>query len=278
MPIVQRDGFDGDLDFYVSNDGTETAMSQAGLSRCIKGESEWQPLRRLVNTLDINYQQSTRLAEVPAQLKHLLGKVFAPVAKYDFSRNKLIRGEACADIIEYFADQFTVELGRPVLMYPIAKDALKKFSRLGINGFIKEMAGYRDLSQQDDTNSLLKEVLEQLKIQSQQIQELQSQVKAVGRTEQQFPGVQIINNQVNNLVFLPSDLQQPFTIREWVLQVKGKKLSRNECMSLGRHVANSLTTLKLESPEKYGTGCIYRFEDIPGLMSAWEGWTKTRHR
>lgn len=144
------------------------------------------------------------------------------------------------------------------------------FSAIGFRTLFQQQLGWKnpELTHDDsETRKMLKEVLVQ-------IQTMQGQLARVLRTEEQYPGVANLSDAVNSQLLPPDDLEEPFTIREWVLRTKGVRLSRSECMSFGRYAANVLTTLKLESLEKYGTASVYRRYDSAGLETAWEGWSK----
>lgn len=100
---------------------------------------------------------------------------------------------------------------------------------------------------------------------------------AFKNTGRQYPGIQnIVQNTTNNNIFiLPPDFKEPFSIREWVLVTQGRNLTSGECRSIGRMVAGTMTTLKLESPIKYGTAKVYRYSDMPALQTIYKSWLLT---
>jgi hypothetical protein len=191
-----------EIEFYVSNDGTYTGMSQTGLAKlCGVGEST---VRGLLNKL--GSQQNP-----PESLKTITGKE-SWVRTSAPNNAQIVPSHICAEIIYYYAFESKVANDN-------AKYSFKKFATIGIDNWIKQITGYVE----SDSN---KEVLSCLHQLIGDVAELKETSKAYhtlkGTTTKVFPGLNKMLDELeveDEFLELEPDIKE-MTATEW-LKSKG---------------------------------------------------------
>lgn len=154
-----------------------------------------------------------------------------------------------------------------------AKAVALAFNACGIRGFFQREYGWQDPKNGEilELKTLMFGMMNQL---LGEIAEMKSDLAAFKSTGNKFPGItNIVNNtNNNNVLILPPDFKEPFSIRDWVRVTQNRVLTNGECKSIGRMVSGTMTTLKLESPIKYATGKVYRYCDMPALVAIYQSW------
>jgi hypothetical protein len=133
------------IEFYCSSDGLNTGMSQTGLSKFANVHRK--SVYNVLSLLD-----STAIEELPEWLKpwklvnvyydNLLGSNSTKTAQ-------ILKADFCADYIEQLAFHHEKPNQGALLSF-------RKFARIGISSFIKDVTGYRYLfSSQSDIQTIL---------------------------------------------------------------------------------------------------------------------------
>lgn len=225
-----------EIEFYVSNNGKDTGLSQRGLSR-LCGVSV-STIMELMNNLKVIGKT------VPKELKDLQGKELWVIG--DFENNaKVVKSDFAAKIIEYYA--FNSKASNDV-----AKHSLLKFASIGIDNWIKNIVGYEE-KQLSTTDQLLKQLLLKFDGLEKETKELRT---IRGKTKTCYIG---LDNMLDTLSeeenLLPSEtkeeLEKTYTLTEWLREYKGiYDLSNGKKHSLALTISQTYNQLKEEKPKR----------------------------
>ena len=226
-----------EIEFYVSNDGLQTGLSQNGLA-LLCGIDE-KSIRKLLDKLN-----SGSDFELIESLRHIPGKDLWYVT--DAQNNaKVVKAEYAAKVIEYYAFESKASNNT-------AKYSFRKFATMGIEKWIKEITGYEE-KQLSTTDDLLKQLL--LKFDG-----LEKETKELGtirgKTKTCYIG---LDNMLDTLSeeenLLPSEtkeeLEKTYTLTEWLREYKGiNDLSSGKKHSLALSISQTYNQLKEEKPKR----------------------------
>lgn len=237
-------------EFVVADDGRILAKSWRAVAR-LSGTTVSNILENLIPKIT-NFKDSD-LETFPESLKPLIG------LKLD--ANTEINEIIISCIVNYFAWESKQCENKT------AKRVALTLNAIGTRSYFQRELGWRSPKRRD---------IDELKnITSEILNEFKSFKNAANR----FPGITHIvqNTQAaiqNNVlaIVIPKDLNEPFSIREWVKETHHIELTNGECRSIGRLVSGNMKTLKLEEGEKYGVSKVYSYYDIPVLQTIWESW------
>jgi hypothetical protein len=261
--VVKQSDVDG-IEFYVSNDGAFTGMSQTGLAKlCGIARSTLQNL--LNKAADKIESESLRIALD----KTLWLPTEAP------NNAEVIPSDTCARIIAYYA----FESKTPSF---IAKYSFEKFASKGISTWIKEVTGYQDnqLPQATEILNLLNQLLNKVDKLEKETQEYRTMR---GRTVTVFPALDKMLEEfaVEDELLLPEEHPENYTLTEWILATKkGVLLDKSAKHRLALLVAETYRTLTGKEPKRENRVdketrkranqvSVYNYNEFPILQLAW---------
>ena len=233
-------------EFYLTTDGGIRAKSWAAVAR-LAGVRKSTILERLLPRIF----KSTET----------LPKTLQPLAGKDLRQSPEIDETTISCVVNYYA--WESEMGKN----DTAKEVALIFNAIGIRSFFQKELGWNDpkVGELAEIKLMLGQMMAKL------IQ-VEADLAVFKNAGTQFPGITNIVNNNTNILVLPANFKEPFSIREWVLVTQGRNLTSGECKSIGRMAAATMTTLKLESPLKYGTAKVYKYRDMPALQTIWKSW------
>lgn len=226
------------VEFYCSKNGQDTGMSQSGLARFANVH------RKTVYTI-LASLESDALEDLPEWLKpwklvspyheNLTGDSAGKAAR-------ILKADFCADYIE----QVAFNPLRPNL---VALTSFRKFARIGINSFIQDVTGYRDLSSsQGDIQAILGIV-----------QSLEKKLDAASgffQAKVHYPGLEEICKSTGlteeeEVQLLLAPQEKLLTLNECVDRIfPGMVFNKTQKHSLAILAGQAYKTLKLGSPIK----------------------------
>ncbi len=226
------------IEFYCSSDGVNTGMSQTGLSKFANVHRK--SVYNVLSLLD-----STAIEELPEWLKpwklvnvyydNLLGT----------SNNKtaqILKADFCADYIEQLAFHHEKPNQGALLSF-------RKFARIGINSFIKDVTGYRDLSSsQSDIQTILGIV--------KSLERKLDSANGFFQAKVHYAGLDTICQSTGlteeeEIALLLTPKEELLTLNECIDRIfPGMVLNKTQKHSLAILVGQAYKTLKLGSPEK----------------------------
>lgn len=234
-------------EFYVKADGTVCAKSWAAVAR-LAGVRYNSILDKLLPRI---FRSTPEM--LPATLKPLAGMDLRHVTEID---EKII---SC--IVNYYAWESRQATN------DTAKQVALVFNSIGVRAFFQTELGWKD-----PKNDEIAELKSLMMLMYQDVQHMKSDLAVFKDAGNQYPGITNIVHNTTKILMLPSSFKEPFSIRDWVFETHGRNLTGGECKSIGRMVAGTMTTLKLESPLKYGTAKVYRYSDMAALQTIWKSW------
>lgn len=252
-------------EFYVKSDGGVRAKTLTALSR-LAGIHKSTLLDRLLPRV---FKSSAEM--LPTTLK--------PLAGMDLRQSAEIDEKIISCVINYYAwesEQASNDTAKQVALI---------FNAIGIRAYFQSELGWEDpskelLARMEASNVLMEERIAKLTVIAADMfarhDALMERMNVVNDTHDDNPGIkQTVNNYTRRVIMLPAELPEPFSIRDYVLHIKKRRLSRGECISIGRFVCGSLTTFKFALPGKDGTKRVYRHADILGLDAIYQAWLET---
>lgn len=257
------------IDLYVSNDGSTTALSVTGLAKLCGVHQT--TMSELLNRLD----DTAKGKPVPKSLECLRGKVFVATG-YTVAGNgvaqsaRLVNSEAASVIIHYYAHESKVA-------NDIAKNSLVKFLSKGIDRWIKESTGYREiLPNPTATITISLESMEALYAM------VGEQIRDAKIIREEIPGVGTLLTAYKevseeNEVQLPN----PFLLSEY-LETKNKKVSKFMKHAFAQFLVGFYRGVSLAKPDKakyrdgvyIGNSNTYELDKVPLLDAAWENFSQ----
>lgn len=242
LEVVSPTIVDG-IEFYVSADGKQSGVSQAGLAR-LCGVSAGT-----INQLSTEMQGSNVVAKTPQNLlKDLSGKPFHLLLTSN-KQVKVIDSKAAARIIRYYA----FETKRPTKE---AKYSLGKFAEIGIDTWIKEVTGF---AESNDIAGMFKSISSQLNLMASEITEMKVQLiqtEGYRAARVELGGLREWMEGIEAKEFLEAskkiDEAEPvYTLNEWALMAQdGLILSRSNKHSIANMVSSVYKMMALEMPSK----------------------------
>lgn len=212
------------IEFYVSHERDECGLSQAGVAR-LSGIREQTIGQRIIP------QILSPAKNTPEAFKALQGKVHSGKLEGDNSGTpaKIILSSVAAAIIEYYAfdSKFKNE---------IALSNYRKFAKMGIDGWIKEIAGY-GTTQDDVTVNLVNQqvlnAIQKLVAEVEEVKVIAQEYKDIRKvTVNVYPGLDSMLDQLPQQMSLPP-ARELVTIKEWLI-TKGIQLDRIGMIRLGQ--------------------------------------------
>lgn len=227
-----------DIEFYCSRDGEQTGMSQSGLAR-FSGVSHVSVYRC------IKLVEQVPQDDLPEWLKpwKLVGIYHSNLTGVNDSKGaQILKADFCADYIEQLAFH-------PEKPNATSLSSFRKFARIGINSFIKDVTGYRDLT---SSEADIKAILGVVKSMEKKL----DASKGYFQARVQYPGLEEIcrdsglSEQEEELLLL-TPVEKLLTLNECVSHIyPGMSLSKTQKHSLAILVGQAYKTLKLGSPVK----------------------------
>ena len=242
LEIVSPTIVDG-IEFYVSADGKQSGVSQAGLARlCGVGTST-------INQISTDVQGSGASAKAPVELVKQLSRNTFHLPLTSTKQVKVIDSKAAARIIRYYA----FETKRPTKE---AKYSLGKFAEIGIDTWIKEVTGF---AESNDIAGMFKSISSQLNLMASEITEMKVQLiqtEGYRAARVELGGLREWMETIEAKEFLESskkiDEAEPvYTLNEWALMAQdGLILSRSNKHSIANMVSSVYKMMALEMPPK----------------------------
>lgn len=226
---------DSGIELYVSNDGSQSGVSQLGLAR-LCGITE-PPMR---NTL------SDR-----SKMAIILGKDIPTADLYHFltgdNQAKVIKHEIASKVVFYYA--FNAK-GKT----EIAKYSLGKFLEIGMDKWIKDSLGYIETHGNADQR-----LFDLLAVMGSDIKEMKADLAGTAgyrAARITLPGLRewmeaLDESDRKQLAFPPAGGEQLFTLNEWAdVDQDGMILDRKQKHSLANILSSTYKMMALEMPEK----------------------------
>lgn len=216
----------------------------------------------------------TRLKKADNQvIAKNLASCLKPFAGFDFGVVAKIPDILVSAIVTYYAYEANVTNDQ-------AKRVASTMQAVGFRVFFQTGLGLDKPISQDDIHQALKQViqnqLEQNRYFNQQIDSIKEGVKVRLDAEAYYPNVgEIVDDLMSPVKLLPpAELKEPFTLREYIDIVQCIKLSKSECISLGRFVVDGYSTLNARKPNKHqhNYNFVYYYRDITALKIMWQTW------
>lgn len=229
------------IEFYVSPAG-ETGMSIQGLA--VACGVAHNALRYLLKT------PGNKLSE--KAVKYLQG------GGLDLANGKatFIPSFICAEIIEYYAFESKAKGYQAVQVY-------RKFAKLGIDTWIREMCG---VTAQDNNQlvGMLQSILGKMDVLQADVEELKGEKRVMAEVN---PGMIIVNEWAKKAPELPP-AQQWVTAGEW-LDMQGITLTRSEKSIFTQIAADSYKSHKQKFPRKVQRVYRYHYSELGELKAAY---------
>jgi hypothetical protein len=200
-----------EIEFYISEDGKYTGMSQRGLAR-LCGVSH-TTIQKLFDCFGLATWQA------PESLKALPNKS-EWVATKSPNGAEVIPSNVCAGIIAYYAYESKVA-------NPTAKYSFQKFAQVGIDSWIKQVTGYAKESRDDKILDCLQKLMydmDELKAKTQAYDNIK------GTTVKVFPGLNKMLTDMeveDEFLELEPDVTE-MTAAEWLKFKKGIALDSTQ--------------------------------------------------
>jgi hypothetical protein len=236
--IVRPTIVDG-IEFYVSPAG-EAGMSIRGLAKLCGVERQ-----SIINQVEkINSQRGKQITAKEAEAltgeEIMVDNKPADLLMETTNNARVIRDEACAKIIEYFAFD-------SIAANKTATFSYRKFARLGIRSWIHQVTGYaqaNDLNKLAETMHLLLKEVQDLRVETREYKAIRKQ------SDSHFPGLNELMEDlaVSEVAALPSgDEDGLFTIAEWLV-TRGIMLDKSHLHKLASLSAFTYRTLTQKDP------------------------------
>lgn len=233
-------------EFLVKEDGRVVARSWSAVAR-LAGVSLQTIRDRLIPRINVESAKT-------------LPKSLQPLSGMDLSGSASEISEVVIScIINYYAWESKAANDQ-------AKHVALALNAMGIRAYFQKALGWHEpktvgMSEFNELKAMMAHLI--------------SEFAAFRTTATRYPGITNIVQNNTNILILPTEFKEPFSIREWVSITQGRNLTSGECRSIGRMASSTMTTLKLESPLKYGTAKVYRYSDMPALQTIWQSWLLT---
>lgn len=236
----------------------------------------WASARATARLAGIDH---TSLIKKPGGLltRLLVGKTLPeclkPFLGFDYWAVGKIPDILVSAIVTYYAYEANVTNNQ-------AKKVASAMQAVGFRVFFQTGLGLEKPTDQEALHKALKQVLENQVIQSQyfneRISSVEEGIKARLAAEYHYSGVgEIINDLIAPVKLLPpSELTEPFTMKEYTQIVHNVALTKSESISLGRFTVDAYSAINLQKPEfNAGTNKFeYRHRDLIALKVIFQTW------
>jgi hypothetical protein len=269
IELVKPVTIDG-IEFYVSDNGEESGISQTGLAR-LCGVDE-RTIRRLVNELSVRHDTTSSQASIRLKkLKHIQGLDLT----LGISSNQqavVLKDEYAGDIIRYFSDR-----GNETATF-----SLRKFNTIGIRNWIKDVTGHSTGDDQSGLHATLGQILDQLTITNSRLTRLEQTTSGYRKAVVYMPGLAEwmakIDTSEDEQKLLPDP--ELFTLAEYLWETKKLKFEKPAMSLFSNKVSYVFKTVTEQRPErKHGVSVTgyktpltnaYRRKDFPLLDIAFK--------
>lgn len=233
-PVIAENG----VEFYISNDGSKSGVSQAGLAR-LCGVTEVS-IRRLVG--------GARLSSTSKALESFTGDVFHLDLTSD-QQAKIITAEAATRIISYYA--FNSNAANET-----AKFTLMKFATQGMHNWIKEISRFSADSDDKSLTTTMNALISSVNALTAEVKDWKT-VRRVA--DNRMGGINILVDEIvkreaeKEDIFNPKELAgniPNWSLAEWLLEFRGTTLSKGKMSGLGRMTCETYKSLKQKDPLK----------------------------
>ena len=241
------------IEFYVSNDGKQSGVSQNGLAR-LCGTSR-STIYSLLNTLEEGAGKMPPKSLIPMR---------GELSKGLTDGVRIVPSQIASRIIRYYAYESRVANNT-------AKFSYDKFAEIGMDTWIKQIVRFSDAESEDKLLNMMQELMGEVKELRSDVKELRNFKRAtvtLPGLQQQFDGYAHIENTIDSA---------PFTLSDW-LKSKGITLDAGTMKSFGRRVAELYKVNRQAFPPKVkayklghkGRGNVraYTAHDAPMLETA----------
>ena len=235
-PAISENG----VEFYISNDGTKSGVSQVGLSR-LCGVSE-TTLRRLL--------KGTAPSTTTTQkgLDFFEGNVYHTELTSE-QQAKIVTTEAATEIIFYYGYEADTT-------NEVAKFSAKKFAKQGMHNWIKEISKFSANSDEKSLSTTINDLVSSVKELTNEVKSWKT-VKRVADTR--MGGINILVEEIvrqeaeKEDIFVARQIEgqvPTWSLAEWLLEFRGTTLSKGKMSGLGRMTCETYKTLKQKDPLK----------------------------
>lgn len=229
-----------DIEFYITDSGIESGMSEAGLAR-LSGVSAQTLNQRLLANLALTEEENATW-NCPKCLEDYRGNVFylQLIGGKGGIGAKIVREEVCAGVIEYYS--FDSRHNNE-----IARKNYRKFARKGINQWIKEITGFSEENKTDQLLSMMQELISEVK----ELRVVTHQHNNICRTTVHvFPRLDEMLDDLakdDAKALLSAENFKPVVLVDW-LKEKGVTLDKSHMHRFANLVAETYRTMTGKDP------------------------------
>jgi hypothetical protein len=233
-PVIAENG----VEFYISNDGSRSGISQVGLAR-LCGVTE-AGIRNLIG--------ASKVGSTSKALQSFEGEVFHTELVSE-QQAKIITTEAATEIIFYYA--FNSKAANET-----AKFSAMKFAKQGMHNWIKEISKFSANSDNNSLNETMNTLISSVNALTKEVRDWKT-VKRVADTR--MDGINILVDEIvrreaeKEDIFTPKELVGDvpnWSLAEWLLEFRGTTLSKGKMSGLGRMTCETYKSLKQKDPLK----------------------------
>lgn len=239
------------IEFYISKDGKQCGVSQAGLMRligCSKGLI-YSMCQELSGESDPSKLTKYVLELSPSEVFYL------PISSNQ--QAKVISSAYVSAIIEYYAFERNM---------PTAKFSFRKFSRIGIDTWIKDVVGYASNPDQSQLQASINQVIEMLGNTNERLKVLEQQTAGYRKVSIELPGLREWMSNVDTqeqLALEATDHEDLFTLSEYLKLEKGLVFDKRLMARFSNQVSYVYKTMSLEAPGKKQTQSANGYKSPP---------------
>jgi hypothetical protein len=233
-PVIAENG----VEFYISNDGTRSGISQVGLAR-LCGVDE-RSIRRVLG--------GARLKSNSKVLESFEGNVFHSDMTSE-QQAKIVTTEAATEVIFHYAFKSTVA-------NETAQFSAMKFAKQGMHNWIKEISKFSANSDNNSLNETMNTLISSVNALTKEVRDWKT-VKRVA--DSRMDGINILVDEIvrreaeKEDIFTPKELAGDipnWSLAEWLLEFRGTTLSKGKMSGLGRMTCETYKSLKQKDPLK----------------------------
>jgi hypothetical protein len=233
-PAINENG----VEFYISNDGTKSGVSQVGLAR-LCGIPE-TTMRRLL--------KSAKPSPTQKVLDFFDGEIYHTELTSD-QQAKIVRTEAATEIIFYYA--YEAENTNET-----ARFSAKKFAKQGMHTWIKEISKFSADSDDKSLTTTMNTLISSVNALTAEVKDWKT-VRRVA--DNRMGGINILVDEIvkreaeKEDIFNPKELAgntPNWSLAEWLLEFRGTTLSKGKMSGLGRMTCETYKSLKQKDPLK----------------------------
>jgi hypothetical protein len=224
------------VEFYVSSDGTQCGVSQVGLAR-LCGISETTIRRLMFDALS----STPMMASALKVIETCNGEdIYLGISSNQ--QAKVINSVYVAAIIEHYA----FENKNPVALF-----SFRKFARIGIDTWIKEVIGFSNLHDQSKLQASINQVIEMLGDTNQRLKVLEEKTAGYQRVSVEMPGLKEWMESVSideQLALAPEEDEDLYTLAEYLRNEKHLSFDKAVMSKFSNQVSYVYKTMSLTVP------------------------------